>query len=511
MQQFIFALVTGLAAGGMYAILSQGLIVGFKGSGVINFAQGAIAMYAAYTWSELRTTGDIALPWFDVLPGTGFNLPVRIHVADAPAPGVLAFTIALAMAALIGLLCHLLVFRPLRNAPALGKLVGSLGIMLYLQQVAVLNFGTQNRTEEGLLPKGVWSNFLNLGDQIGQGRLVLAAIAIASAVVLALVYRYTQFGLTTRAADENEKGAVLVGLSPQFLAGINWVVSAVLAGAAGVLFVGFASLSPVNYTLFVIPALVAAVLGNLQSFGWATVAALLLGALQSGVTDLGTRDFWPGWLPRAAAAAIIPFLAIIAYLYLRGDKLPMRGSLAPIKQASAPVPSNPWRAPAVTLVLGVVGIVTLTGSWRIALTTSIVFAVFMLSLVVVVGYLGQISLAQLAIAGVAGYAVVRFSSDGTKSSQFQTVVVDGPGLPAPDRDGPRRDRGRDRRDPHRAPRIADPRHPTRRRHPHGGSRPLRTGVPEREHRWTWGERESGTPTVILRPRRRGRRQRDVHT
>ena len=86
MQQFICPL-HGVAAGGMYAILSQGLIVGFKGSESSAFAQGAIAMYAAYTWSELRTTGDIALPWFDVLPGTGFNLPVRIHVADAPASG----------------------------------------------------------------------------------------------------------------------------------------------------------------------------------------------------------------------------------------------------------------------------------------------------------------------------------------------------------------------------------------------------------------------------------------
>ena len=157
-----------------------------------------------------------------------------------------------------------------------------------------------------MLPKGVWSNFLNLGDQIGQGRLVLAAIAVASAVVLALVYRYTRFGLTTRAADENEKGAVLVGLSPQFLAGINWVISAVLAGAAGVLFVGFASLSPVNYTLFVIPALVAAVLGNLQSFGWATVAALLLGRCNQASPIWLPATSGPAGCPRAAAAAIIP-------------------------------------------------------------------------------------------------------------------------------------------------------------------------------------------------------------
>ncbi len=87
-------------------------------------------MYTAYTWSDLRLNGDIQLPWFDILPTDTLNLPVTIHVADAPINGVMAFTIAMLMAAFLGLLCHLLVFRPLRHATALGKVVGSIGIML---------------------------------------------------------------------------------------------------------------------------------------------------------------------------------------------------------------------------------------------------------------------------------------------------------------------------------------------------------------------------------------------
>lgn len=431
MQQFIFAMVVGLGAGGMYAILASGLVAGFKGSGVINFAHGAIAMYTAYTWSELRLKGDIKLPWFDFLPTDTLNLPVSIHLMDPPVNGIVAFVIAMVMAAFIGLLCHLLVFRPLRHAPALNKVIGSVGILLYLQQVAVLNFGTTNRSEEGFLPSGSFRNFLNLGGDLGKDRLTLAGIAIVVGVLLSLLYRATRFGLATRAADENEKGAILLGLSPQMLAGINWVLSAMLAGLAGLLFIGIATLTPVNYTLFVVPALTAALLGNLESVGLATAAGLALGAIQSGMTDLATRDWWPEWLPKDAVTQVIPFLVIITFLYLRGHKLPVRGAVAQARQARVPEVKNRWIAPGVTLALGLIGLTVFSGIWQVALTTSLVLAIFMLSLVVIVGFLGQISLAQLSIAGVGAFAYVRLASSGTRENAFQEVVVHGPGLPAP--------------------------------------------------------------------------------
>ena len=431
MQQFVFALIVGLGAGGMYAILASGLVVGFKGSGVINFAQGAIAMYTAYTWSELRLTGNIKLPWFDILPTETLNLPVTLHVAQAPVNGVLAFIIAMGMAAFIGLLCHLLVFRPLRNSPPLNKVVGSVGILLYLQQVAVINFGTTNRSERGFLPQGSWRNFLNLSADLGKDRMYVAIIAVIVGVVLTLLYRYTRFGLATRAADENEKGAILLGLSPQLIAGINWVLSAMLAGLAGLLFVGISTLNPVNYALFVVPALTAALLGNLTSIAVATAAGLALGAIQSGVTDLATRTWWPDWLPKDATTQMIPFIVVVVFLYVRGNQLPVRGSVAQARQTRVPEIKHKWVAPGVTFALGLIGLIWLSGAWQVALTTSLLFATFMLSLVVIVGFVGQISLAQLSIAGVAAFAYVRLVSNGTKVNEFADVIVKGPGWPAP--------------------------------------------------------------------------------
>lgn len=438
MNQFIFAVILGVGAGGLYAMLGAGIVAGFKGSGVINFAHGAIAMYAAYTWSELRLNGDIRMPWFDPLPTHGLNVPVRISLRDTGFEDVEGFwgqavpiVFGLLMAAFIGVMLHFLVFRPLRNSPALAKVIGSVGAMLWLQAIAQINFGSTQRTQQGFLPSGSVNNFLGLGGSIGTDRFWVLGAALLMGGSVAALYRYTSFGLATRAADENEKGATLLGYSPQRLALMNWVLSALMAGVAGLMFVGIATLNPVNYTLFVIPALTAALLGNLQSVWIATLGGIGLGMVQSGFADLAARDWWPGGLPPLAVRAMIPLIVVVGLLYYRGDKLPIRGSIGVKGQPRAPENKNPYVGAAIGTAIALVAIATFTGQWEVAFTSSLVLIPIMLSLVVLTGYLGQISLAQLSLAGVAAYAMVRFASDGTKESDLQLVIVDGLGLPHP--------------------------------------------------------------------------------
>lgn len=419
----------------MYGMLGSGIVAAFKGSGVINFAHGAIAMYAAYTWSELRLSGDLQLPWFDPLPTHWLNLPKRINIRDTGFEEVAGFWgqaipifAAMVMAAFIGLMLHFLVFRPLRNSPALAKVIGSVGAMLWFQAIAQLNFGSANRTSQGFLPTNSLENFLGLGT-MGADRLwVLGAALIMGGGVWAL-YRFTSFGLATRAADENEKGATLLGYSPQRLALLNWVLSALMAGAAGLLFVGIATLNPVNYSLFVIPAVIAALIGNLQSIWLATLGGIGLGVLQSGFVNLANRDWWPEAIPANAVNQTVPLIVVVVLLMLRGDQLPVRGSLKVKGHPGAPVTKHPYLSSIVPVALCLLAIVIFTRAWEVALTTTLVAIPVMLSLVVITGYLGQISLAQTALAGVAGYVLVRLSSDGTKDSELQFIVVDGPGLP----------------------------------------------------------------------------------
>jgi len=437
LTDFIFALIIGIGAGGLFAMLGSGIVAAFKGSGVINFAHGAIAMYTAYTWSELRVAGDLQLPWFDPLPTHWLNLPVRIGIRDGGFEEVEGFWgqaipigIAMVMAAFIGVLLHFCVFRPLRNSPALAKVIGSVGAMLWFQSIAQLNFGSVNRIHQGFLPTDSFDNFLGLdGKSIGQDRIVVFIAALIMCAIVWSLYTFTSFGLATRAADENEKGATLLGYSPQRLALANWVLSALMAGAAGLLFVGILTLNPVNYTLLIIPALTAALIGNLQSVPIATAGGLALGIVQSGMVNLANREWWPEGIPASAVRETIPLLVVVLFLYFRGDRLPVRGSVGVKGQPFAPPAQHPFVAAAMPLVIVLALIVIFTRQWEVALTTSLTIVPIMLSLVVLIGFLGQISLAQSALAGVAAFALVRFTSDGTKTSELQFIVVDGFALP----------------------------------------------------------------------------------
>jgi branched-chain amino acid transport system permease protein len=432
-NQIIFAVILGLGVGGLYAMLATGLVTAFKGSGVINFAHGAFAMYTVYVYDELTTNGDLIFPWVDIIPGDSPNIPVTVSIGDEMAKFPAA-VLALLMACFLGLLAHLLVFRPLRNAPALGKVIGAVGIMLYLQSVASLNFGGEARENPGFLP-GTTGLDAFIEDFLGLGNLPhliiwLAACALVMGAVVWALLEFTRFGLATRAADENEKGASLLGFSPQVLAGVNWVLSAFLAGVTGLVVIGLSSLSVDRFTLYVIPALAAALVGNLTSIPLAVMGGFLLGMFQSGMVEVADKSWWPDWLPGSGVRELVPLLAIVAVLFLRGDRLPVRGSIIQRRQPLALATNRAWIG--VLVGIGLVWFLSniFTAQWEVALTTSLVAGMIMLSSVVLVGFLGQISLAQTALAGVAAYTAIRFASDGTLGP-FDIVAVDGPGWPAP--------------------------------------------------------------------------------
>ena len=442
-QSLTFGLIAGLASGAVFAILGAGLVVAFRGSGVINFAHGAVAAYAAYTFHQMLAPGggDIQLPWVDPIPEWGLlqrlrisNLPVQIHIMEDP-PVWLAVLVALLMSALIGVMLHYLVFRPLRNSPTLGKVIGSVGAFLYLQSVALRNFGPQLRSGGGFweftsdaTSKPPIENFLGLGPNLPRSTLSLFIAALVIGGALWAFFRYSRFGLATRAADENEKGAALLGYNPQLLALANWVLASMIAGAAGVLFLH--RTQPNNFILFVVPALGAALMGNLNSIIGAVAGGLTIGAVASAGVTLAAQDWWPvSALPAEGVRQVVPLLAIILVLYLRGDKLPVRGSISIGRQPRAPKTNHAVLGVGAAVVAVLMLSNIFTSAWESALTTSMIFALFMLSLVVLVGYLGQVSLAQWSLSGVAGWAVARLMADGEKIREFEFFVKNGPNWP----------------------------------------------------------------------------------
>lgn len=362
-----------------------------------------MGVYVAFAFFEFRQTGDLVFP---VL-----GLPARVHVLARPTVAT-ALLVAVVLGALLGLLVYLLVFRPLRQAPALARVVASLGLLLYLQEVVRMRFPTAGagvQVRRSVLAEDPVHLF---GTTVSANRLLLAGLVVIVTVVLGGLFRFTRFGLATRAAAENEKGALLLGISPDRLGAINWMLASVLAGLAVILIEPISGLDPTTTSLLVVPALAAALLGDLRSFALTTAGGLGIGMLQSLVLGYAVRPSttWiPDWLPTTGIQQAIPVVLIIGLLAWRGDRLPDRAAVIGRRLPPSPTPRHVVAWAAVGAALVCLGLGTFSASYRQALIVSMVFALLALSVVVVTGYVGQISLAPLAFAGVAGFSVIHFA------------------------------------------------------------------------------------------------------
>ena len=125
---------------------------------------------------------------------------------------------------------HFLVFRPLRNAPILGKVIGSVGVLLYLDSVIAVNFGGQNRSSSGFWKFRPDSepvvNFLGLGGTIPRANFWMLGCAVVMGAFVFILY--DTHDLESLHGSRRNKGAALLGYSPQLIAGVNWVLSSVL-------------------------------------------------------------------------------------------------------------------------------------------------------------------------------------------------------------------------------------------------------------------------------------------
>ena len=385
-QVLLFALL-GLGSGALIAGIALAVVLTYRGSGIINIATGGVAMLAGYSFWSLRT-GEY---------GTEFGT-------------VPALLITLVVTLVIGALIELVAFRPLRNAAPLAKLVSSLGVLLVAQASMLLAFGTTQKPQPSIFPSDTVEVF---GSVVPVDRFILAGIVIAVAAVLAAVYRWTRFGLATRAASENELSALLGGLSTNELSMVNTLLASLVAGAVGVLAASVTQLDAISLPLQVVPALAAALLARLTSFWIACAAGLGIGIINSEIDYLSTMSWFPTdhGVPLPGVKELVAFLIIVGAMFLRGAALPTRGELIEQRLPEVPRPER-LLVPAVTIaVVCAVALVVLPFDFRQALINSMIGTVMALSLVVITGFVGQISVVQLSLAGVAGFTVSHLAVD----------------------------------------------------------------------------------------------------
>jgi ABC-type branched-subunit amino acid transport system ATPase component/branched-subunit amino acid ABC-type transport system permease component len=363
-----------LGSGATVAIAGQGIVQIYRGSGVLNFAHGAFALAGAQTFVWL---------WHER------GVPLAVALGAAVAVG-----------AVLGALTQLLAMRPLQRASQLVRIIATVGVLQVVQQASLLIFGSTTTRVPSFLPRGA----IQVGSvNIPNASLLLLGIAIALTLTLGSVMRVTGFGRATQAVAENHLVARAVGRSPERIATSSWAIGGALAGLAGALVVSVGGLAISSILLMAVPAFAAAVLGGFRSYLLTTVGAIAIAIGQGVYTFESVRRDWP---PGVAPA--LPFLVVAIVLTVRSSALPRRDEIV----ARLPRVARSAPRPIVVAGAGAVGVLVCLGSSEHlgnALVTSVAGAVIGLSLVVVTGLSGQISLAQYAIAGLGALAAARAS------------------------------------------------------------------------------------------------------
>ncbi|MBO0883686.1 MAG: ABC transporter permease, partial [Mycobacterium sp.] len=364
--------VLGVGAGALYALAAVGLVVIYRSSGVINFAHGAMGMFCTYVYWSLWQQHHLPFP--------------------------LALLLALTLAAALGLGTYYGVMRPLQSSSALSKIVATLGILLLLQGIAATVFPT---TDTIVLPSLLPTRSLTAGGiTIGSDRAILLVAGLVVTGLLWSLYRRTRFGVVTSAVAESERNASALGYSANLISGCNWAIGGVLAALAGIFLSPITGLDVEQLTLLVIPSLAVAMVGGLTSIPLTLVGGLLVGILES---ELGRFSSTPG------LAESVPFILILIILLVRGTALPVRG----IRAVRLPRVGT-GRIRPVSLVIALVFAVVLVvrvfnADWQDATVTTAGWGLILLSMVVVTGYAGQISLVQVGLAGVGALLAAHLS------------------------------------------------------------------------------------------------------
>ncbi|MEV5973300.1 ATP-binding cassette domain-containing protein [Streptomyces sp. NPDC051921] len=347
--------LAGLAVGSAAALTGIGLIVTYRATGVLNLAHGAIAMVCAYVLRQL------VVEW-------GWPLPLG------------ALVTLLVVAPGIGLVLDRAVFRPLAlaGAGAAQTLVASIGVFVLLVGAAALIWGGDARADAPVL--------------VGDDPWAQLAVVVALACLVGAVTRWTRFGRELRAVVDNRPLAVLSGIPADRVSAAGWAFGSFTAGLTGVLIAPYVRLDPYGMPLLVVEVIAVAVLARMRSLPVAIGAALAIGVAQAQLTRLHPGG-WGGELVQAAAANLFVLALLVAALVLPGmgsdDTLPP-------PRAAPRVPASVW------LVAGLLFLLPL-GFAGDDLTTAVqipALAVILLSLVVVSGRGGQITLGQAAYAGL---------------------------------------------------------------------------------------------------------------
>ncbi|MCL4313862.1 MAG: ABC transporter permease [Actinobacteria bacterium] len=404
MPQIVVYGLPGIPLGCIFALIAVGLVLAYTTSGVFNLAFGAEA-YAA------------ALLFY-----------VAVH---AGWPKWAAFVVSVVLfGPALGLAMDRYLFRHIRTASTLAKLIASLGLLIAIPRLTEVIFGNAVRMAPPSLILNPNHIYFHLGSYAVSGiEISTVGVTTAALIVLIGLFGFTQLGLRMRAVVESPRMVQLTGINADRVSMVAWVISGAFASLAGVLLAPlYAQLLDYNFTGLLVSGIAAAAIGGFTSLPLAFAGGIGLGVIQ---------EILGGYLPSGSILSsglqdAFPFLVLVVMLVALPSLKREHETNDPLASCDPPPPPlastlrnqsfDRWTRYAswTILFIFVLSVVTwIPGNWVFTLSQGMVFSIIFLSITLLTGMSGQLSLAQATFAGVGAFAA------GQLADHFGLSVIAG--------------------------------------------------------------------------------------
>lgn len=435
-------MVAGLFVGAVYALYGLGITMVYKATRVPNFAHGAIGTVGAYvfykTWKGSQPRLQVKhlhfqIPFVD--PDAWWShwdpVPPRL-------PLLVSLALAIGVSILLGIVIERLFMRYLVGAPTIGLIVATVGIFILITGLAIDFFNQQSETVPTIVPE---HRYIVFGLRFFSTDVVVAVIALGLAVALGAFFRFTNLGIAIRATADSRETARLLGINANRIAQFSWATGSALATLAAILIIsrGNGNLDFTALTLLILPGFTAAMFG-----GFISLVGTFLGGLALGIVEaMFIGIHWPsGVLSDIFGGAGVPqfvsFMVVILVLMTRpkfifkGVRVDEDSGVGFGRSSSGLQPEDFVRRSldkrnalmmllqdwgtgkwvlAGALAIAALAVPIFTVSyWSTVLGAAVFYALIALSIVVLTGWTGQISLAALAFAGAGAFGSALLST-----------------------------------------------------------------------------------------------------
>jgi branched-chain amino acid transport system permease protein len=391
MEQFLGFALPGVPYGCTYALVAVCLVLTYQATGVFNFAFGAQAFASAFIFTYLTQYHN----W------TGWEAFLLTVVVMGP---------------VVGWGFDRFLFRRIPNSNSTAKLVCSLALLVGIPELLTVIFGPQNLDATATIfpffnPNVVY--FTIAGTPFNGIYTAMISVTVVVLILLTILLRYTTLGLQMRGAVESRRLVQLDGVNANGVVAVAWIVSSFMASLAGVVLApGFGAFNSDEFVTLTVTAIAAAAWALLRSLPIAAGVAVLIGVLTTVLEGYIPPDsFW-----NAAVVPSLPFFAIAAALLILPGMRNLDSSRDPLATIDPPPPpiAAAARAPTMDRIIRTLWWVLLAGfcvsmltwipvTWESVFNNGLTLSIILLSVTLITGMAGQLSLCQATFAGIGAF------------------------------------------------------------------------------------------------------------